>query len=169
MTKESFGKKMKYLNIAYPSFKLDIENQMHLEVWHDILGEFEDEYFNTILKDYVKHNEFAPNSPASLIVHAKKMLLSQIDIGGTFDKLIDRLRKEFYDVELVANRYEKGGNVAVAKTLRELKTNVQTWRNNSDQLPFLKNAFEKTYAEYLMREIDKQVFAITDASRLIGE
>lgn len=169
MTLESFGKKMKYLQIAYPSFKLELDNPMHIEVWYDILGEFEEDYFNTILKDYTKHNEYAPNSPASIIAWAKQMILRNVDMGSKFDKLIQRLRADMYDVDKVAEKYEKGGQSAMAKVVRELSVDVSMWRYDSAQLPFLKNKFEKTYQHYLQLEVDKNVFSITDPSRLLGE
>ena len=169
MTLESFGKKMKYLQIAYPTFKLEIDNPMHIEVWYDILGEFEENYFNTILKDYVKHNEFAPNSPASIIAWAKKMILQNVDIGSKFDKLITRLRQHAYDVDKIAELYEKGHQEAMAKAVRELRTDINVWRYDSSQLPFLKNKFDKTYQHYIQLEIDDNVFKITDSSRMLGE
>lgn len=168
MERKTFIEGIKYIDNFYMAFKFDFKNVDMIDVWYDILSEFQDEYFISIVKDYVKHNEYAPNSPASLISHAKKMLLRQVDVGSTFDRLVERLRKDGYDVDLVASKYEKGGNYTMAKVIRELRTNVITWQANAESLPYFKNAFEKTYAEYLSRDIDKQVFSITDSSRLLG-
>lgn len=154
MTKEKFVKAIRYLHGAYPStFKLDIEDNYAIDVWYDLLKSFDDEQFVDTLKDYAKHNTFAPNSAAALIEWEKERIMKRLNSGDTFEKLISRIRDNEYNISRVMEKYEKGGQTAIAKTIKELYSDFTLWFSDSSQLGFLKSKFLKTYVIYAEMDV----------------
>jgi len=153
MTKEKFRKAITYLNNAYPgTFKFEPKNEIMVNIWYDLLKDFDDEQFVDTLKDYAKHNTFAPNSAAALIEWEKERIMKRLNSGDTFEKLIGRIRDNEYNLNRVMEKYEKGGQTAIAKTIKELYSDFTLWFSDSSQLGFLKSKFLKTYVIYA--EID---------------
>lgn len=75
MKKVNFAKGIERLNAYYVNFKVDLDNQLVLEVWYEALKYIDDESFDKLIKDYCIKNVYAPQSPTHLI--------------EWFDKLVD--------------------------------------------------------------------------------
>lgn len=164
---ENFVKAINYLKAAYPNIKVDLEDSYTLNVWYDILKDFNYEQFKETISYYVKHNQFAPQSPASLIECEKERILKNTDIADKFDKLISRIRDNNYNLALTVERYSKGGQVAISKTVKELQHDFERWFEDASQLPFLKSKFAKTYANNIDIENDNLKIGY-DSQKKIG-
>jgi hypothetical protein len=154
MTKDKFVKAIRYLHGAYPStFKLDIEDNYAVDVWYDLLKSFDDEQFVDTLRDYAKHNTFAPNSAAALIEWEKDRIMRNLNSGEKFETLISRIRAQEYNLNKVMELYKKGEAHVMVKTIKELYSDFTLWFSDSSQLGFLKSKFLKTYVIYAEMDV----------------
>lgn len=157
MTFEKFIKSMKYLSAAYPMFKLNMNDDYSLKVWHDVLKDFTDDQFIDTLKDYVKNNTFPPQSPASLIEWEKERIIRSLDVDGMFEKLVKRIREHAYDLEAIIDKYDKGGQHTVAKTIKDLYSDFQSWFKDGSQIIYLKKKFTDMYRKNIDYSIVKDL------------
>ena len=168
MKYEEFVKGINYLKSAYQNLKVDFENDYTLNVWYDILKGLDYEQFRETIKYYVHHNTFAPQSPASLLEAEKERILKNINIGDKFNKLVERIRENNHNIPITVERYAKGGQHVMAKTIGELKADFQNWLSDSSQLPFLKAKFIKAYRENLDIEDERVVLEHKEQLKLEG-
>lgn len=155
--KVRFIKAMEYITLAYPNSKIEVDNTSMMNVWYDVLKDFDDESFTMLLKDFVKNNQFPPQSPAHIIAYYKETQTKNINSADMFERLIQRIRDSSYDLDLVISRYEKGGQDVIVKTIKELRSNFILWFNDSNQISFLKNAFIKAYEQNYKNKLDDNV------------
>lgn len=168
--KVKFIKAMEYLTLAYPNSKIEVENKNMMSVWYDVLKDFDHESFTALLKEYVKQNVYPPQSPAHLTEYAKQEITKSINAADVFEKLITRIRDNRYDLDRVIEKYERGGQLVVSKTIRELYSNFKLWFSDVSQLPFLKRDFIQAYERNLVQKVGHDVSRgqLTDVKLLGG-
>ncbi len=111
LSKKKFAESMEFLNAYYVHFKLDLDNELVIRVWYDMLKSFDDYTLEKVVSDYAKHNVYPPSSPASLIEWFNKLHKTYIE--DLKNDLIDVLRLNEYVVlredgeEVYATNYEK--------------------------------------------------------------
>jgi len=169
MKKEKFIHALKYLQACYQStFKLDFKDEYALSVWYDILKDFNEEQFIETLKDYAKHNVYAPNSPAHLIDWEKQRVMKQIDTNGVCEEVIQTIRDYTYNLDQVKGYYIRQGKTAIAKTVGDLASDFEAWFKDTGQLKFLKKKWNDIYTLNFQNEIDAKVGKVS-TDNLIGK
>ena len=157
MDKMRFIKAMSNISVAYPSSKIDVSNEHLIDVWYDILKDYDDDTFLQLVREFILNNKFPPQSPAHLLEFAKEQIAKNINSGDVFEKLIVRIRNHAYNLDDVIDKYVKGGQTAVAQSIRELYTDFKLWFDDTNQIGFLKSKFIKLYERYRLDEIKDQV------------
>ena len=75
LSKKVFAEMMETLNAYYVNFKVDLDNQLVVNVWYRAFENFGDETFKEMILNYCMNNIYAPQSPTHLIQHMKDMVL----------------------------------------------------------------------------------------------
>lgn len=94
MNKKTFAQGLAYLNLFYTTFKVDLENDMVIEVWYDMFKDMDEQKFTALIKAYCKENIFPPQSPTHLLEFAKQRLaLLQSKADEEFERVRELNRR----------------------------------------------------------------------------
>jgi hypothetical protein len=94
MNKKTFAQGLAYLSLFYTTFKVDLENEMVIEVWYDTFKSMDEQYFTALVRGYCKENIFPPQSPTHLLEFAKQQLaLSQSKADEEFERVRELNRR----------------------------------------------------------------------------
>ena len=78
LSKDKFIKGVRYLTTVYINFKIDLEDEFTIQVWYEFFQDLDDDTFTGLLKTYAKQNQYAPQSPASILQLYKEVKQSQL-------------------------------------------------------------------------------------------
>lgn len=168
LNEKTFLKGLIYLNDYYDNFKFDIKNVNKVEIWYDVFRNFDDNVFLETIKNYCRENIYPPSSPTALTDFLKVKTIEKRRQGlsneEAFELALKSLRQNRYHVQSVIDDFERS-NGAISKTVKELSSSFKAIQDDSDQIPFVKGQFVKTYERNLEIEV-KQLILGTDVKLL---
>lgn len=162
LTVEGFMDILTWVSGFYTNFNFKLKDSdgspsVQFNVWYEVLSEFDEDVLMGAVKIYCKENVYPPSSPAQLLSFVKEKILKTFSVEMAFEDVVNRIRKYGYDIDRVADSYQKDGNIAVSKTVLELRSNFRAWFNDGSNLPYLKKDFVALLQRNFELEVTKSV------------
>ena len=162
MTKTIFSTQLAMLNKYYINFKFDINDDMMVRVWYEALKQFDDETFKLIIMEYCTNNIYPPQSPTHLIEHYKlNIVKSELCGEQAFEMMLSDIKKDTWAYYYTRDQYLQSGNfskIAIAHSIMELDSEIETMRYDSNSVQFVKKQFVTIYEKNLINQVSKVIF-----------
>jgi len=146
-----------YTNFNFTPRKPNGEPTAQTHVWYEVLSEFDEDVLMGAIKLFCKENVYPPTSPAQILSFVKEKILKTFSVEMAFEDVVNRIRRLGYDIDGVAESYRKEGNIAVSKTVLEMRSNFRAWFNDGSNLPYLKKDFVALLQKNFELEVTKSV------------
>jgi len=150
LTVQSFVSGMELLKKCYIGWQFDIKDELQVKLWYSAFKNTTDEQFNSIIREYIAHNEYPPKCIKNLtdILVDKALLQAKIPP----EKALHFVR----DIISDCGGWEYGGRTdiyrklekypALSKTVKEFEATIQTMRSDDT---FTADRFRKAYEQNL--------------------
>lgn len=153
LDKKQFLKGLKYLNDYYVNFKFDINDNNKLGIWYSVFESVDDETFVGLIKEYCKHNIYAPQSPTHLLEFVKTRLMTNfMSSDEAWEYAISLLRRVGYTF---SRFYEKVEHEVISQSIKAIESDF--YNLYTENLPFVKRSFIKVYEEKLREHVSVSV------------
>lgn len=157
---ETFAKSIQKLGEYYPKFELS-ENQM--KTWYGYFQKYSYNEFMQMVKLYIEKNEFAPQSPRSLVKYYEEALRENFEKKFmSADEAWEEVRNGLRQYSLHHEHSEQDKFFKYLQQFPMLVTDAA--RQHLSELAtlevsdtFVGNAFKKTYNSLLNREVSQSV------------
>lgn len=193
MSEENDDKK-RYLQVililmdSYLNWKFEAVNKdgftRQFNVWYNLLNHIPIDVLEYVIYDYIKENEFPPQSPANILNHYKKLykevLLTNegLDANSKFDKareIYKDRRLGSFDVHKTCKILEEQGDIITARAYDSIQHHLGRSANTEDIEKWGRIDFIKKFDELMELEISKQVkenkslLLVSENKLLLGE
>lgn len=150
LTVQSFVSGMELLKKCYIGWQFDIKDELQVKLWYSAFKNTTDEQFNSIIREYIAHNEYPPKCIKNLtdILVDKALLQAKIPP----EKALHYVR----DIISDCGGWEYGGRTdiyrklekfpALSKTVREFEDTIKTMQSNDS---YTADRFRKAYEQNL--------------------
>lgn len=150
LTVQSFVSGMELLKKCYIGWQFDIKDELQVKLWYSAFKNTTDEQFNSIIREYIAHNEYPPKCIKNLtdILVDKALLQAKIPP----EKALHYVK----DVISDCGGWEYGGRTdiyrklekfpALSKTVREFEDTIKTMQSNDS---YTADRFRKAYEQNL--------------------
>lgn len=147
---QSFVSGMELLKKCYIGWQFDIKDELQVKLWYSAFKNTTDEQFNSIIREYIAHNEYPPKCIKNLtdILVDKALLQAKIPP----EKALHFVR----DIISDCGGWEYGGRTdiyrklekfpALSKTVREFEDTIKTMQSNDS---YTADRFRKAYEQNL--------------------
>jgi hypothetical protein len=153
--KELLINSLKYIDHYYNNFNFDFTNLNKLEVWHQALSCIPSDTLQKVVQSYCVSNVYPPSSPTSLIDHYKEMIVNHKEKGEiAFEKLIERIKDNSYDLDKTLNKYEKK---IVPSIVGVMRSEFKQWLRGENSINYLKRDFVKHYNSMVVQMDNNQL------------
>ena len=171
MKPDIFASNIATLNAFYVNFKLDTSSELVMDVWYNFFKEMDDQEFTDLVKHYMIHNIYPPQSPAHLLEHYKKTLIEHSTTAEKAwnDMLELRQKRAFMDynavmgtrylIEEMIEHFEDNGQPAIARTMERLKDDLRVGVDDNKRT-WVKKAFIDIYNQEVKNVVSNRVVQI---------
>ena len=146
LSKKVFAEMMETLNAYYVNFKVDLDNQLVVNVWYRAFENFDDKTFKDMILNYCTNNIYAPQSPTHIIeITFNKLLESQMGSTEAFNKIIEWWADDnISNDKLIRNIADI--NEALLQTFNDMRlSHIGRYAKITDD--FTKNQLKKEFIE----------------------
>ena len=170
LDKKIFLKGLKYIYDYYTKFDFDIKNEDKVAVWYEVFQGFEDEKFANLIKSYCVSNQYAPQSPTSIINFYKDtMSLGELTGGKAWQIGYEAIKQDGFRPSRTVERL-KDQHPIISKTLDEMKHKFMDLK--TDDLKWVEKEFVELYDKNLKTQLNEKISSLQigfNKNLMIGE
>jgi len=170
LSKKMFVYGMEYLNAYYTLLKIDLDNPIVQKIWYDIFGNFNDNDFQDLIKNYCMNNIYPPQSPSHILELVKTTLLNnELSEDEAWDTGYGLVKKYNFDVKRACKEMRDTGYHAMATSFEKL--GGRFYGLTTQSLPYLIKDFKDRYAyelkEYIKLNVNSGNLIGTSSNKLL--
>lgn len=156
LDKKVFLKGLGYINDYYANFNFDLKNVNKVEIWYSKFSQFDNDIYTDLIKTYCNDNVYPPLSPTNILEMFKDKLLeyhrNELSNEMAWELTLKELRVSRYNIDDLIVAF-KDKNPTIAKTVEELRSSLASIRNDTEQIPYVKNSFLKAFERNLELQV----------------
>lgn len=155
LDKKVFLKGLKYIYDYYTKFDFDISNTEKVGVWYQVFEGFDDTMFSNLVKSYCVSNQYAPQSPTSIINFYKDtMSLGELTADEAWQIGYNAVKEDGFRLKHTIDRLNTK-YPQISRTLEEIKYKFIDLK--TDDVKFVSYKFIEVYNKNLKQHLDNKM------------